>query len=868
MKLNLKEALIRYNILQEGWLEDLSNKYDEDTLIFVGRMLQQAYPNEDISNHKLADWIAKTAKGFGKISSWNDDKKNDIENSYQILLNFIKENDNSIEIINKIKSMSAKQALAYVKKESKKETEEEREINGEEELKEWLDKGLMKIIGRGPKGSFWVKPLKGEFFGVAQCGRLGKGSQDVGEFGIGCQRGEQAGFGAVGFGNYKGDTYSLLAKSKDGYYTTIISLGGNPDRGNFVYHALQFGNKIIGSQNEPNFNFDKEDFINAFVDFLSNNSYGKKIYKDETLNETQNEFGETISNSTSLPYQMVSLENDKKALRKFAQNRPDFVKYYEKALKILLGEEQYALLTIKARELYEKDPKRFVESLPTYLKSEKQETLKILSEINFEEFIRQYGEDVVLKNVESIIKSMSYEKFQELIKPYISYDKFLSNTDKSNIKEIIRSFAEKSQSSKKTLPIIQNIIESEEDFEALIKNFGKGNPEKGLRAFLASLSTPRMSKHKSYVRTPEGVTATVKEPRRDENRNFIDSSNRVIMSGGEVYDEQGNVMDFGGDEQAKNNYVKSRISYEDVKADVKEGQWILDYKSIRKIIIQNKERIIKLLGGGKKGEIGFLELLLRNSSPQERAKELKENEDFYVDYYNAKFERGDSKVPGIIQLGSILAPEKELSTGEKIQTAKRNLNGILRDSFSGPAEFAYIIPKNDYRNNIKYILKFYQNNSKGTYKIVDSASALMDTLLKSKVSIPEIVELSQNFLNTLYSKKANAKALIKFLYNLIHIIPASTTLKKFVLENLKENDIAKKIEQARSGRDPKSGIIKPDMFVSEKYRDIMSVINDIEDDKYDAGEKGDNLQEQEVRKYVRNLLESNFKKKSPYHTQE
>ncbi len=53
MKFKLKESLIKYNLLKEGWMQDLEGKYDEDLLIFVGRMLQKIYGSENIENHKF-----------------------------------------------------------------------------------------------------------------------------------------------------------------------------------------------------------------------------------------------------------------------------------------------------------------------------------------------------------------------------------------------------------------------------------------------------------------------------------------------------------------------------------------------------------------------------------------------------------------------------------------------------------------------------------------------------------------------------------------------------------------------------------------------------------------------------------------------
>ncbi len=841
MKLNLKEALYKYYILTEGWMENLSEKYSEDVLIFVGRMLQQAYPRENIANHPLAEWLAKTAKSLGEMP-WNESNRQKNEDSFQEILAFVKSKDDSKEIINKIKSLSAKDAIKYVEEEVEKP-----EISGEEELREWLDKGYMKIIGRGPKGSFWVKPLKGEFFGVAQCGS--KGSQDIGEFGIGCQRGATGGFGSVGFGrDQHGETYSLLAKSKNGYYTTIISTGADPKTSKFLYHSLQFGNKTIGSENWGDWS--TEDFMNAFVDFMIENPYGQKMYKEGET--TTNEFGEEVSNLRSLPSRLDKIVENRPIFYKLLKNHPEFVKFYEKQIIKEIGEEEYALLTIGARELFEKDPKRFIEKLPTYLKTEKQEALNILSEINFENFIQNYGEDVVLQNIESILDSMDYSKFETLIKPFINYDKFIKNYDKKSIKEIIRNFAEKSQNIQKTYPIVKNMIESENDFKLIMLNFGNGNIENGIRSFLASLATPRLSKHKDYIKKPEGIFANIKELKRNENGELIDSSNRIIMSNGVVYDEQGSPIDFAGDEGRKNQYIKSRVSYEDKEAEVKSGQWILDYKAIRNLLKDNKDKIIKALGEGKDAEVKFIEFFLHNSSAQERKKELKNIEEDYINYYNNLFDENKSNLPGILMLSKALATERVLGDDKKIFSNMRQMNQIISDNFENKAQYIFAIDKDSLNKEAyNYINKFYYKNSKSSSKIekyIDTYSAVVDTLKESNFSVIKQLEYAQKTIDNL-SKQAEPKQLLRFLYNVSNIIVNSSYLKDFLIENTQNNDIAKKISTLFK-KDPRTGVYMPNQEAMSYYKEIKDITNDV-DNK--------NLQEQKIRKYIKNLLEINLK---------
>jgi hypothetical protein len=860
MKLNLKEALIRFNILQEGWMEDLSGKYSEDTLILVGRMLQQAFPNEDITNHPLAEWIAKAAQGLGKFP-WEEPHKTRNEQAFQEILSFVRDNENAEEIVNSIKSKKAVEALNYVKAERKKQEEE---ITGEEELREWLDQGLFKIIGRGPKGSFWVQPLKGEFFGVAQCGK-GSGSQGEGEFGIGCQRGATGGGGAVGFGRDRGrgQTYSLLAKSRNGHYTTIISTGADPKTKEFLYHSLQFGNKVIGSESWGDWS--KEDFMNAFVDFMANNPYGRNMYKEGFASTTVDENGEVISTMNTLPSRLREIARNRPIFYKLLRNHPDFVKYYQIALRNTLGEEEFALFTVGARELYEQNPERFMQNLSTYLQTEKEEALSILGEINFEDFIRRYGEESIVNNIDKILSVMSYAKFQELIKPFINYNNFLNRSSKENIKEVIRQFSEKANSSKKTLPIINDIIGSDEDFNTIMNKFGNGDITRGIMSFLASLSTPRESKHQNYTKTSreeDGITAITQVKARDANRNLIDSQGRVIMSDGVVYDVNGRPMHFQTEEE-KSQYLDSRTHFVDKEVPVSPQFWILRYEEIRKLLKQNKDKIVNALGGDIRAKVKWLEYYLYNSSAQDREKELKKEKDSYMEYYNKLYDKGESELPGILQLAKILAPQKNIEQDGKktrVNTAMKQMSPIIADNFEGLSRYVYEIPKEDYKNSIKHLNNFYYKNSKSDSKlkkIVDSYSATIQTLLVSKVSIPEILENAQKILDLLNSKNVNAETLVGFLYNIVNIMPSSTTLKKFVMKNLSENEIGKKIEQARIGRNPRTGVTKPNLFVIQKVQDIMKIMEDIKEDE--------GLEEQKVRNYIKNLLESRYGLKKKVH---
>jgi hypothetical protein len=860
MKLSLKDNLKKFNLITEGWAENLSNKYNEDVLIFVGRMLQMAYSNEDISNHPLAEWIAKTSKDLGELP-WSEPNKSRNEDAYQTILKFIKNSGDDAEIINNIKSKKAVQALKYVKDEIEKmNISEEPKITAEEELKEWLDKGYMKIIGAGPKGSVWVKALKREFFDVALCGVGSGSSQTQGEFGIGCQRTTGGAIGAVGFHrNHNGETYSLLGKSKNGYYTSIISFGGIPSENKFAYHALQFGNKEIGS--EAFGDFSGKEILETFVNFLSNNLYGVKIYKKEKPEEELDVDGAIIDSSIKLPSQLVSLTrtDNKGLLVKLAMNHPVFMNYYQKALARILGEE-FALLQIKARELYEKNPKEFINKIGYYLNTEKQETIEILSNINFKDFIEEYGQDVIIKNIEKILSVMNYKDFQDLIRPYISLENFYNESNKSNLKEIIRNFSEKENSHKKTLDIINELFKTERELKKVLEKFGNGNVENGLTAFLASLATPKKSEHQDYVKDLDGVKANVRVVRRNADGKMIHDNGTVLLDeAGNVYNEQGDLvytLEHPNPEE-RSQYINNHKSYKITESEILPQNWILDYKNIRNFLKNNQEKIINILGGGELGKIKFIENFLRNSSQQEREVEIKKVADEYISYYDKAYDEGKSDLPGALQYSKILSNLKTNVGGNIKFVTALPMESKLSNNFDKKNSLIYSVDKNLLQDNkIKQsILKYYQqksNNTSSKYaKTIDAMSAFLHTLQVSNFSPIDIEKELRLFVNKIESK-TSVEEILDLIINVLEFLPSNhiNVFEKFINENILSDKTALgyRINQEKEGFDMSTSQRTPNQKVIEKLSKIRNYINDSK-----------NLNENKIRKYIQKLLESNFR---------
>lgn len=177
-------------------------------------------------------------------------------------------------------------------------------------------------------------------------------------------------------------------------------------------------------------------------------------------------------------------------------------------------------------------------------------------------------------------------------------------------------------------------------------------------------------------------------------------------------------------------------------------------------------------------------------------------------------------------------------------------NSVINDNFEGTARYIFgIEDKELFKKSIKNILNFYSKNSKSSSKIdknIDAFSALIDTAKFAKFSVIELIDFSQSIINGLYRDGASPEQLLRFLYNVSNIIPNSSVLKDFIIKNLKENEISKKIQFVNK-KDPRTGRIVFNQQTSDYLKGLNTITNSIEDK---------NIQEQKIRKYIQNLLES------------
>jgi hypothetical protein len=589
MKLNLKEALYKYYILTEGWMENLSEKYSEDVLIFVGRMLQQAYPGENIANHPLAEWLAKTAKSLGEMP-WNESNRQKNEDSFQEILAFVKSKDDSKEIINKIKSLSAKDAIKYV--------DEFKEEDGAfDEIKQMENAGLIRVIEKiGDK--VWVEVLSTQFFKTT--------CKNNSNFGVACQ---------INSGPFVGgdrNSFSLLGKVKEGdksFYITLVAI--STVGGNRFYEIKQPGNAFPGAQNVGKYTGDE--IANETIKFITTNPKVNNITKYVDF-----------FNINTIPTQEVRyggggtfswwLKNKPQLITKIIEKNPDVLNDMEPLIRNV-NPQFLELVNVNIADLVQEDPVRFFNRLNIYLSVNRQEVVDVLNNFDYENFIQNYPEGLrsLEKSLLTIIDLIPYETFKNKIKNFTDFPAFLSKLSESDIKDIVRKIRNKFDKNTKAFTT---------EFNVLLPDFisGLGGGSSAFAKIFNILNTPRLDTHQNYTVDKEGnISAMVEVPVVRDGRRVRDSSGRDVT--------------------------------EILNKNIPEEEQILGKKLTKALLKNNKDSIMELMYGSNESEkqLNYIKLLLKNMSQQERDLLLKDKKEELISKFNQLYESNKEKyVPGFI----------------------------------------------------------------------------------------------------------------------------------------------------------------------------------------------------------------------------
>ena len=472
MKFNLKETLIKYNLLREGWMEELQTEYDEDILIFVGRMLQKVYGNESVENHKLAKWMAEITKQMGKSPyDINDSKMNSVVHAFEIILDYIKLEGNSGESIENIKSKDPRAAYAFAKENLEKDKAEY-----PESLQNMIDNNVIKIVKELSDGRIWIEVLDKSFFDT--------NSESRDKYGIACQNDNGPGAKFVG-GNYK--TYTLLSKHKlypdENIYNKLVSVAIDLELKAFK-EIKTAGNVPPGKGSSSGWS----DLAEVTSDFLLQEL--GDIYKFYAWNSNK------VPTSCSGSYGASStfcywLDKRVDIIEKLLSRNPSILDSMEPLIRNDKP-DFLELLEIDYEKLIKESPDRFFDRLNVFITRMPEGLEKLLKDFDFQSYVgSNSGKEMIFKSLLILIENLSFKFFLEKIYPYIDFSDFLSKKNKDDIESILRSIRNKYN---------KNTSLFLEDFEKVFKDFvnGLGGGLKGFGLLSKMLNIPRLDKHQNF----------------------------------------------------------------------------------------------------------------------------------------------------------------------------------------------------------------------------------------------------------------------------------------------------------------------------------------------------------------------------------
>lgn len=769
MKFNLKESLIKYNLLKEGWMQDLEGQYDEDLLIFVGRMLQKIYGSENIENHKLAPWIAEVTKTLGKAPYDIDaENMNSAVHAFEMILNYIKSENDSEEAISNITSKDPRSAYAH----AKEELEKEDRPKYSEVLDKMIDDGTIRVVKEISGNRIWVEVLNKSFFL----------SSDGGPLGISCQKGN-GGDKYVG-GTYK--TYTLLSKGDNGY-ETLASIAIDTSNSSFK-EIKDAGNVPPGKTSVKGF----KDLAEVTLDFILqdlSDIYEYHSWGSNSIPTRCSEYGLYggagtfcwwLKNKPSIIEKLLRNSKALDAMEPLIRNaQPDFLD----------------ALTLDYDELLQNNPDQFFNRLNVYLANVKDDLVDLLSDFNFQDYVKSSsGREALLNALPILIENLSFDFFQDKIYPHINFGAFLSKMGKSEIEGTLRSIRNKFGKNTKSF-----ISTFEKMFEDFVEGFGGGL--KGFGALSTLLNIPRLDKHQNYRKVDGEIVASTERPVVDANGNMV-----------------------------RNADGEREVSLVDVK--IPEDDKVLGAKNIRDFYKKNENWIkSQMAGTDEEKDIKFLRYMLSASSQQAKQSSLKKEKDKFIEYYNQKYKEGKEKLPGIIVYNVLTNTQvSELTNKNKFS---EGVNSYKFDKKELKADnFKYLVE----------LLRYYisKSNSKTLgRKIGDAISAIVDTLKNSSFSKEEINEILLNkFLISKIDKSLNYGSIANWATQLLPFIKDGTIDGKNVANFLESSDV-KSIIAKESKSSP---------TIEYAFKDLLSAL------------KNNSLNEDEIRKYISNLLASNFKK--------
>jgi hypothetical protein len=880
MKLSIKENLSKFHLINEGWMEDLFDNYDEDILYFTGTMLQQAFPDEDISNHPMAEWIANSTKGFlrGESMPLKEPHKTKIINAFQEILKFIKESENPDEDIRKIKSKKPLDALKYVQKDS-----EELGAKYPESIQRMLDSGEMRIEKDLGDGRLWVEVLKKSFFTNQ--------NEAQGLYGIACQhQGSRPGAKFVG-DPYT--TFTLLGKDRSGnFYNTLVSIAVNKSDNAFE-EIKDSGNKPPGNSNIKGWS----DLDSVTVDFILNNlSYANKYYDWSTAsipNQCGGEYGASgtfcwwLDRDSSIIERLISNPKTLTSMTPLIRSsKPEFLED----------------INVDFEELLREEPDTFFNRLNIYLYKLKgdDKLQNLLENFNFKDYTKsQSALEALFEALPILIENLPFEFFENKIYPHINFGEFLSKMNKSDIKNTLRFIRNKfNKNTNSFLSSFENM------FKDFVKGFGGGL--KGFGILSTLLNIPRLDMHQNYRKIDGEIIASTEVPVFDESGNREMTLKDVKVPEPDKMLGAKNVLKF-----FRNNkeWIMSQMSGVD---DEKHIQY-LKYMLLN--LPDEKTRSLHLNDKSSKAE---------------------SDKDKIISYYDEQRKEGNTDQPGIIEYSKILYPKTEagvafgLKDGVKVYKLdidEKNINKYWQDLFSyyyksstGSSYVKFSNALNAMLKTLKISKKTYdvtaknkngnlidsegrvirairrdENNNKisevfdengnvlnfnNNNEMIKYINSRTHTVKKVHFSKDEIKKYIDDFLDVI-EKKFGIEGLIYFVENVLYEHEYGGYSKKEIIDILKDKDAINKLMatyQSLLDYDSISNLTKKLIPLIEKgFIDGKRIINFLESEKVKniidkesrksitkefmfkdllKKLKNSSINEERIRKYIQNLFEN------------
>ena len=678
MKFNLKEALIKYHLLKEGWMEELEGQYDEDLLIFVGRIIQKVYPVTNISDYKLAPWIAKVTKEMGKAPyDISDSKMKSVVHALETILKYIKSENDSNEAFENIISKEPEDAYFFAKEQLEKTDEEEYP----ESLQNMLDDNNIKIVKKLSDGRIWVEVLDKSFFDEY----LSRENRSLGKYGIACQTDRGPGAKFVG-GSFQ--TFTLLGKIEDGFYSKLVSIALDNDSKSFR-EIKDAGNIPPGRNAVKGWN----DLAEVSSDYIVQNLSDINKYYEWNGNRIPEQCGSAYGASSTFCFWLDKKPN---IIEKIITRVPETLDYMEPLIRNVKP-DFLENINIDFENLLKSDPNKFFNKLNVYISKVQNDLEDLLRDFDFENFYKtQSGKDSLKQALNILIEKLPIEFFMDKIYPFIDFKEILSHKSESSIKEILISIRNKYDKNQANfLKVFEKM------YPDFIYAFGGGL--KGFSVIQNFLDTPRLPQHQNFRKKNGAIVASVERDKVDDEGNL-------------VLDTNGNRM----------------VELVDIK--IPEDDKVLSSKNIRNFYKKYEDWIKSNMSGTEEEkEIKFLRYILINSSEQARGTTLKKEKEKLISYYDEEYKNGKIKIPGIIYYNTLINPKIGKLTNQK--------------NFSDDVKSYKFDKKELNSNNFQVMLalfKYYiskSNSETKERKLVDAIVALFDNLKFSSFSKDELNEI-------------------------------------------------------------------------------------------------------------------------------